>query len=508
MADASRVQLGALSAATAPGTTVAAALAQVNATASFRRSISGALRGPLCGMGVCFGCLTDVPPWSNRLTCQSLLHGQPDAAPPSASQRYDVLIVGAGPAGLAAAAEAAPAGERIGLVDDNPAAGGQIWRADLRRPTHPAVRALLARAGRGQMAILGGTRIIAAAGPNELLAESDAGAVLLQFGKLILAAGARELFLPLPGWTLPGVAGAGGLQALVKGGWPIAGKRVIVAGSGPLLLAVAAYLRKAGALIPLIAEQAPAASVNRFARSLWRFPGKLAQGLGLRLALMGIPYRRGCWPAAALGGDRLETVRLVDETGTTTEIPCDYLACGFGLVPNTELAQLLGCQLSNGFVRVDELQRTTVANVFAVGELTGIGGLDKAICEGAVAGAAAVNQAERAAPWLARRRALQGFLNQLNKAFALRAELKSLAQPDTLICRCEDVPLAALRPYASWRAAKLQTRCGMGLCQGRVCGPITQFLFGWPTTSVRPPLFPARLGSLAAADALSKDESP
>src|SRR5262249_10293659 len=161
---------------------------------------------------------------------------------------------------------------------------------------------------------------------------------------LVLATGARERFLPFPGWTLPNVMGAGGLQALVKSGLPIAGKRVAVAGSGPLLLAVAKYLREHGAQVPLVAEQAAGASGDRFGLGLIRHPSKWAQAVAIRAGLMGTRYLTSCWPVSAKGSERLESVEFQRAGKTWTEA-CDYLACGFGLIPNLELPMLLGCKI-------------------------------------------------------------------------------------------------------------------------------------------------------------------
>src|SRR5439155_8490414 len=165
------------------------------------------------------------------------------------SRRFDILIAGAGPAGIAAACAASEGGGSIGVVDASPAAGGQIWRGE----TSPWLK----RFDAARVEFLAHTQVLDAPSPGTLLACSAGEPIELSFNSLILATGARELFLPFPGWTLPNVIGAGGLQALVKGGWPISDRRVIVAGTGPLLLAVAKYLRKRGATVPLIAEQAP-----------------------------------------------------------------------------------------------------------------------------------------------------------------------------------------------------------------------------------------------------------
>lgn len=180
----------------------------------------------------------------------------------------------------------------------------------------------------------------------------------------------------------------------------------------------------------------------------------------------------------------------------TWSVDCDYLACGFHLVPNTELAALLGCGVEQGRVRVDDLQQTTVPDVHCAGEPTGIGGLELSLVEGQIAGHAAAGAPDAARGLFAKRKGLRRFAAGMDRAFALRPQLRSLPQADTLVCRCEDVPLGRLREHSSWRAAKLLTRCGMGPCQGRVCAPAVEFLLGWNVESVRPPVFPVRVESL------------
>jgi NADPH-dependent 2,4-dienoyl-CoA reductase/sulfur reductase-like enzyme len=202
-----------------------------------------------------------------------------------------------------------------------------------------------------------------------LLLEDAGKAFELGFDKLILATGARELFLPFPGWTLPGVMGAGGLQALMKSGLQIRGKAVVIAGSGPLLLAVAGHLRKAGARIKLIAEQAAAKAVSSFAFHLIRYPAKVMQAAALKLSLAGVPYLPGCWVEAAEGEGRLKRVRLRQGRKSWME-DCDYAGIGYGLYPNTELASLLGCRLEANAIGADEWHRTSADDVFAAGECT------------------------------------------------------------------------------------------------------------------------------------------
>ena len=237
------------------------------------------------------------------------------------------------------------------------------------------------------------------------------------------------------------------------------------------------------------------------ARALQRVPlarpGKLIEGLQYRAASGGAT-RPGCWPLAALGKEKVEAVRLTDGQRIWEE-PCELLACGFHLVPNTELASLLGCALHDGIITVDDVQQTSISNVFAAGEPTGIAGLESALLTGTIAGLAVAGKLEEAKALLPRRRKVQRFAEQLQTAFALRPELLTLAQPDTIVCRCEDVTYGTLAPFKNWTDAKLQTRCGMGLCQGRVCGPATEALFGWRTPSVRPPLFPVPLSAMSVS---------
>ncbi len=408
---------------------------------------------------------------------------------------FDVVVAGAGPAGIAAAVTAAAQHRRVALVDDNQRPGGQIWRSGASLP-RPA-RVWLSRLEASAVEHLSGTRIFDHPAPGVLCAEWNETAMELHYEKLVFATGARELFLPFPGWTLPNVMGAGGLDAMVRGGLPVAGKRVVVAGTGPLLLAVAAHLAARGAKIVAICEQAPFARLAKFAAQMSRYPGKLLQGLAYRLAARHSRLYCGCWPISASGSTALESLTL-RQGNRTWSVACDYLACGFHLVPNLELAELLGCRIQDGFVAVDDLQQTSVANVYCAGEPTGIGGVEMALVEGQIAGLAASGSAEAARKLIPQRRRMLGFVDALRRTCALNPELRRPAADTTLVCRCEDVPFGTLREHTSWRDAKLHTRCGMGPCQGRICGAAAEFLFGWGPDAVRPPIFPALVSSLAA----------
>ena len=356
----------------------------------------------------------------------------------------DVLVVGAGPAGIAAACAAGESGLSVVVVDDNPAAGGQIWRGRIPSPWRE-------RFGRHEL--IAETRVAALPEPGIALAESAGEALVLRYRKLILAPGARERFLPFPGWTLPNVLGAGGLQALVKGGLPIEDKRVVIAGTGPLQAAVAFYLRRRGAIVS------------------YR------------------PWRR---VVAAEGAGRVQWA-VLESFGRRWREPCDYLACSFGLVANLELPLACGCAVRQGRVATDVWQETSVDGIYYAGTPGGVG---VALAEGEIAGYACAGRHREARRLFGARARARWWSAAVERTFPRGAKWTPPAAPDTVVCRCEDVTLGALAGHAGWRPAKLHTRCGMGPCQGRVCGPAVEFLLGWTPDSVRPPVFPVRAGTL------------
>jgi len=409
----------------------------------------------------------------------------------------DVAVIGGGPAGIAAASLAAEAGARVVLVEEGPRPGGQIWRHGARSVSSRPARRWILRLDGSDAAVLCSTAVVDLERRNErfvVIAESRGNRQVIEASSLVLATGARERFLPFPGWTLPNVVGVGGAQALAKNGTSFRGKRVVIAGSGPLLFPVAATLSRGGAKVLLVAEQASRENVAAFAANLWRRPATLLQAAMLRLGFMTTPFVTGTWVTAARGDTAVREVTLSDGRSTQT-IRCDLLCAAFGLVPNTELARLLGCALENGIVAVDERQSTSVPGVYCCGEPTGIGGVDLALVEGEIAGHAAA--AQRVPGRLVSRRARhRRDAARLERAFGLRAELFALAESDTIVCRCEDVRWGALDRQWSTRQAKLYTRAGMGPCQGRVCGAALECLMGWPADSVRAPAQPARCDTL------------
>lgn len=435
---------------------------------------------------------------------------EPTGPPVPRQTRTDMAVVGAGPAGIAAAVRAAGTGARVVVLDDGMRPGGQIWRHRTRAALPRPARRWLEALDRSGATLLCRASVVDASAGFQLLAdirpaqpspdaEPVAGAhpepLIVQAGRVILATGARERFLPFPGWTLPNVVGVGGAQALLKSGASFAAKRVVIAGSGPLLLPVAAALAQAGARITIVAEQASPGTVRRFGLGLWPSPGKVVQAVRYRVGFRSARYVWGTWATRAAGDATVQEVTLTNGRRTWTE-PCDLLCTGYGLVPSIELARLFGCDVENGRVAVDELQRTSVPNVYCAGEPTGVGGVDASLVEGEIAGLAAAGRAGEAEGRFAARDRLRRFAERLDAAFAPRDALRCLADGDTVVCRCEDVAYGRLRPEWSIRQAKLYTRAGMGPCQGRVCGPALEHLFGWGADAVRPPVAPVSVATL------------
>ncbi|GAA2622229.1 NAD(P)/FAD-dependent oxidoreductase [Streptomyces spororaveus] len=447
----------------------------------------------------------------------------------------DLAVVGAGPAGLAAAVTAAGLGLRVALLDAGDRPGGQFYR-------HPAPglgaarpealhhgwaafatreAALRAHESAGRITHLAGHHVwtvvpsagaptaewtlhaVAGHAPEERAAAVTARAVLI-------ATGAYERQLPFPGWTLPGVVGAGGAQAMLKGGLVLPGKRVVVAGSGPLLLAVAGSLAAAGAAVPAVVEAGAYTAYAGRVPALLRNPGKLVEAAGYGGALarhhVRLLTRHAVTEAHGTGRVEAVTVARLDRdwrplSGTARRIPCDALAVGHGLVPQLELATGLGCatrQAPDGTVALvlDAEQRTSVPGIWSAGETGGIGGAQLAMIEGelaahSVAGALPGGRLAR----LTRRRArLRAFADAMAAAHRPGEGWTGWLRDDAVVCRCEEVPAGRIREAADdlgardARTVKLLTRAGMGWCQGRMCGPAVAALAGQEPAADRRPL--------------------
>ncbi|MEU3463262.1 NAD(P)/FAD-dependent oxidoreductase [Streptomyces sp. NPDC006733] len=452
---------------------------------------------------------------------------------------YDLAVIGAGPAGLAAAVTAADLGLSVALLDAAAAAGGQYYRhpapgLGAARPEAlhhgwAAFAALLRRLDRhtaaGRVRHLARHHVwtVERAGPAAWTAHAvtgpdgpEQGSAAVTSRALLLATGSYERQLPFPGWTLPGVVGAGGAQAMLKSGLVLPGRRVVVAGSGPLLLAVAGSLAAAGARIPAVVEAAGYAAYARSPRSLAANPGKLLEGAvhGATLLRHGLrPLTRRA-VTRAHGTDRVEavTVSRLDRDwrpvpGTGRRIACDALAVGHGLVPQLELATGLGCATrrtpdGTHALVLDARQRTSVPGVWAAGEAGGVGGAQLALAEGELAALAIAAAAPSAARPDARRAATPLRARTRLRAFA--AVMAAVHRPgdgwpdwlddDTDVCRCEEVTAGGIRAAVAdlgardARTVKLFTRAGMGWCQGRMCGPAVDCLAGSGAGPDRRPL--------------------
>ncbi|WP_327370885.1 FAD/NAD(P)-dependent oxidoreductase [Streptomyces sp. NBC_01217] len=434
--------------------------------------------------------------------------------------RAELAVVGAGPAGLAAAVTAADHGLAVVLLDASVTPGGQYYRspADGLGATRPAAlhhawpvfaalsARLAAHRASGAIRHLPGHQVwtLERAGDGDWVLHAVTGTEedrhsVVRARRLLLATGAHERQLPFPGWTLPGVVGAAGAQALLKSGLVLPGRRIVVAGSGPLLQAVALSLTRAGASVPVLIEASGYGVYARAPGVLAANPGKLAEGVrhGASLTRAGVRVLTHRAVTEVHGDDRVEavTVSRVDRQwrplpGTGREIACDALAVGHGLVPQLELALAAGCDTRVGAdgthaVTLDERLRTTVPGVWAAGETGGIGGVELALCEGELAALSISCEvrdevrrtaARRAVALRRARRRLRAFASLMGAVHRPGAGWREWLTADTEVCRCEEVTAGRIRTACEelgagdTRTVKLLTRAGMGWCQGRTCG--------------------------------------
>ncbi|SMF77086.1 NADPH-dependent 2,4-dienoyl-CoA reductase, sulfur reductase [Tistlia consotensis] len=455
--------------------------------------------------------------------------------------RCDLAVIGAGPAGLAAATRAAEAGLAVELFDEQPAPGGQIYRAI---ETVPAPRRALLGPDYAAGAALAAAFRASGAGyrPGALVwnVDSQLNVDFSQDGRsrqcraraVVVATGAIERPTPLPGWTLPGVTTAGALQILLKAQGLVPAEGVVLAGSGPLLLLLAEQLTRAGAAPRAIVETVPRGRLSAAARHLpaaLRAPGYLAKGLAMLRALKraGVPFHRGAEALAIEGADHAEALSFT-AGGRRQRIESRLIALHQGVVPNQQMTRLLRCEhrWSDGqrcfLPVVDDWFESSVEKVFVAGDGAGIGGAKSAALRGRLAALGALRRLgagedKRLAGEAA---ALRG---ALDKDGAVRPLLEALYAPsaqilapadDTLICRCEEVTAGALRKAVALgcpgpNQAKSFLRCGMGPCQGRLCGLAVSEVIaaerGEPQQTIdyyriRPPLKPLPLAELAAFD--------
>jgi D-hydroxyproline dehydrogenase subunit alpha len=515
------------------GETIAAALSAAGILA-YRRTATGAPRGLHCGMGACYDCVVTVDGRIGQRACMTRVadgmrvtgappqQPAPLAAPSEAAQAADracdILVVGAGPAGLSAAIAAAEAGASVVVLDERSAPGGQYAKAlaasheDVRPdPQFRLGTELRRRAEAAGAQIETETLAWGAFGPSEIAALVGRRAVTFHPRRLILATGAHERPVPLPGWTLPGVMTTGSLQTLVRTQRVCPGERVLIAGTGPLNLQLACELLAAGvkpvAVVEAAARPGPAAW-----RLHWRMfrsaPDLLRQGIGMtvRLRRSGVPILWSSQVTALEGEGCVQRARLGERT-----IEVDVVALNLGFQPEVGLARALG--LPHRFVDIgaghlatetDADGRTASAEVFAVGDGASLGGARVAMARGRLAGLAAARDLSLTAPDEPATRVALG------RALVFQDALWTLFSPppfdpgsiadDTIICRCEEVTAGRVRTelaggLASLPAVKKATRAGMGRCQARFCAATVarlcpalpdDFAFAAPRAPLRP----------------------
>lgn len=493
----------------------------------------------------------------------------------------NVVVIGAGPAGLAAALAARAHGASVTLLDAADEPGGQYWRH--LPPERPSANERVLHHGwqrftgmRDALEADDGCEIVMGAQvwaiersdapePAQPQASTSAAPVVvhvlvglpdgtgragrtLRPDAIVLATGAHDRTLPFPGWDLPGVFTAGAAQAFAKGERVAVGQRVVIAGAGPFLLPVAASLAATGARVLGVYEATRIAGLVRgWLPKPWQLIGAAKKG-GELAGYVGthvrhrIPYATGRAVIAAHGTDRVEavTVARVDTNwrpvpGTEQRIAADAVCVSHGFTPRLELPIAAGCAISSSrFVEVDEAQQSSVAGVYAAGEITGIGGVDAALAEGELAGHCAAGgspadpEVRRAAK---ARTTFTGFAARIEAAHGIRPGWTAWLDDDTLVCRCEEVPYGRFRETATQtcgsglRSMKLTTRAGLGICQGRICGRTVEELIGGgggletaagglldqrstATTDRRPIASPVRLGELAEGTGPTEPTEP
>lgn len=461
--------------------------------------------------------------------------------------QVDVAVVGAGPAGMEAAFTVAEAGANVTLIDCYPRPGGQYFKqipgsflSDDHTPHHVKAETAFHGLEQTNVQLLKDTVVWGAPPISEgegwliSLYGPDAPRQL-QAKALVLAPGAYDRPIAFPGWTLPGVMTAGAVQTMIKSQRVLPGRRFLLSGTGPLQLAVADQLVRAGAeVVGLLEGASLTPRMAGQAQAAWGQWERMREGWGYwrTLRQAGVPIRTGWAVIEARGdGEVREAViaRLDDEwrpiPGSSQTLEVDAVVLGYGFIPSTELSRLLGCQHDlepemGGYVpRRDGQMQTTLPGVYSVGDGAGIGGAELARLEGRIAGVAVAGQLGMLSKWavqeaisrqqpdLARERR---FAHMLGALFTPGPGIYSLAKDDTIICRCEEVTKAEIfkaisEGCESVTLVKRVTRAGMGNCQGRVCGHLVaamiaeqtgQDLANMPPDTVRPPVRPIPLDIL------------
>lgn len=448
---------------------------------------------------------------------------------------YDVAIVGAGPAGLAAASVCARAGLATALFDEELSPGGQIYRGIASSPLKDRAilgpgywhgEKLVAEFVASGAEYMPGAKVWSLSRELELGVSVNGASRLVSAASAILATGAIERPFPIPGWTLPGVMTVGAAQTLLKTAGMVPRGHTVLAGTGPLLWLLACQYLAAGHAVDAILDTTP--HRNR-SRALAHLPGFLVspylrKGLRLLLAVRGrVPIVPGVTELRADGGGKVESVSFRTADGGGRTLPCDTLLLHQGVVPDVNLAMSAGVEHRWDDTQVcfapivDRNGGTSVPGVLVAGDAAGIAGGQAAAWRGVLAAIAVVTaiqpgkklHAERLA-----RTALSQFMRGRKFLDALYRPHRAFRKPtgDTIVCRCEEVTARQIQEAVALGCSgpnqvKAFVRCGMGPCQGRLCGlTVTELIAqarGVPPQQVgyyriRPPVKPITLGELAS----------
>ena len=456
-----------------------------------------------------------------------------------------LTVVGAGPAGMMAASTAAEAGVPVTLIDDNRLPGGQYFRQSpqefsVASPVaahsgHAEAAAYYARLEHSRIRTLFSTAVWGVFEDRVLALADQEHTYALPFDRVILATGAYDRPLAFPGWTLPGVQGAGATLRMLKTQWLRPGRRVLLAGCGPLQLALADALLHAGVEVVCVAEASNPFAARRALAGLWGHADRLREGMAYLSALRRhrVPYLVQHAIVEAAGTEQVDgaTIARLDAAGmpvagSERRFDVDAICLGYGLLPAFQLPAAFGCALRfDPLLRWwvpfhDEQMQTSQPGIFVAGDVTDIAGAEVAALEGQLAGLSAAHQLgyldaaglqARQSPILAEWRRLHRLASALNQIYALPTGLAFLARDDTTLCRCEEVSLQQVKHAMAiggtdLHQLKLRTRAGMGYCQGRNCSPVLapiiarqtgQSLSDLRPFTVRPPLQPIPLAVLA-----------
>jgi NADPH-dependent 2,4-dienoyl-CoA reductase/sulfur reductase-like enzyme len=490
-----------------------------------RTTAARAERGAFCGMGVCQDCLVRIDGLGLQRACMTPVRAGmtinalgpqeeawvADSAPGTTQETPDVLVVGGGPAGLAAAAVAAEAGLDVLLVDERGKLGGQFYKqpADGFEVDESRIdkqfrdgRALIRRVVASGARYLSGVTVWGAFGAEEFVASGPAATVVIRPKRIVLATGAYERGVPLPGWTLPGFITTGAAQTLLRSYQTVPGKRVLLAGNGPLNLQVAAELTRAGVKVVALVEAAQRPglqSIASLAVMAANAPRLIADARSYQATLRraGTPtyHRHAVIRVEGAASVERATIAEIDDGGSPVRgaektFDVDVVCVGFGFLPSNEIARGLGCRHQyderRGHLTAqrDENGRSSIANVWIVGDSGGLNGAPSAKASGIVAGADVARDLGRDVPnkvevETAKRaiRLAAAFQSALWTLFRAPKIVDQLAELDTILCRCEEISVATVRQevaegIATAGAVKRVTRAGMGRCQGRYCGSL------------------------------------